>query len=491
MSNQINSLKTLAKISNHPSIYRGPSISSLPKKLKDSCFSSSSKVKLNYHQNFENEGFRLNQSDPPTQSSTLNHQEKPHQTRLQSLLSLGPILFDPIRIPRHPIVLCHGLYGFTVWGPSSFPRFQIHYWGKLLEVLRNKLGVKVIIGKVPATGSIQQRAECLHNLLESQLKFDEKVNLLGHSMGGLDARHLISNFNKKSYQVQSLTTISTPHRGSPFMDWCRANIGVGLTSSNLDQKPRVPFSLKEPLLRPTNEPLSYLPNNLLKLLLLNLVDSPAYSNLSTDFLERVFNPQTPDDPDVQYFSLAGRISKGGLGPLHPLWLPALVMDRLAGPEQDGHDGLVTVASARWGDFLGIVEDTDHWEIRGSSAFGATTGQPDAILNQRAKSNWLEVNRYIGSWLSTSKDSSLISQPDPPDSNSSSIHALANWIVKRLPTGLMDRSQTSTRYKRTVFPEFPLDDIMYFEQNKVDDDNQKFHLESFYRAICKNLYDQGL
>jgi triacylglycerol lipase len=50
---------------------------------------------------------------------------------IHDLLSL-PTLFDPIRKPRNPIVLCHGLYGFDVWGPSSFPRLQMHYWYALL-----------------------------------------------------------------------------------------------------------------------------------------------------------------------------------------------------------------------------------------------------------------------------------------------------------------------------------------------------------------------
>lgn len=318
------------------------------------------------------------------------------------------------------------------------------------------------------------------------------------------------------------------------MDWCRANIGVGLRSSADSQRP-IPFSLKEPLLRTTTEQFGYLPNNLLKLLLLNLLDSPAYSNLSTDYLENRFNPSTPDRENVKYFSIAAQIPRNGLSIIHPLWLPALLIDKLGGPEQGGHDGLVTVESARWGDFLGVVQDTDHWEIRGSSAFGSSVHESDGLLNQRAKSNWIELNRYISSWLfsnnrqghhpdhpgrrsDTEKVSGLernsLGELDPrhyqiQDQNSS-VRVLADWIVKKLPLNLVSQSSglmaTTTnhptyskidRYKnlhRTINPGFPLDDLEladHHDPGKTNHQSQKFDLERFYLAVCKNLHDHGL
>ena len=52
------------------------------------------------------------------------------------------------------------------------------------------------------------------------------VNFLAHSMGGLDCRHLISRIKPTDYVPLSLTTVSTPHRGSPFMDWCEVSRDV-------------------------------------------------------------------------------------------------------------------------------------------------------------------------------------------------------------------------------------------------------------------------
>jgi triacylglycerol lipase len=59
--------------------------------------------------------------------------------------------------------------------------------------------------------------------------------------------------------------------------------------------------------------------------------------------------------------------------LHPLWFPKLVLDAAAekkylpddsGNAYEGNDGLVSVKSAKWGDFLGAVDDTHHWDLRG-------------------------------------------------------------------------------------------------------------------------------
>lgn len=84
------------------------------------------------------------------------------------ILLNSPTLFDPVRKPRYPIVLCHGmyvagacfiestncgtclgLYGFDVRGPSAFPILRTHYWANVLNVLRRKVGAEVIVTGVP------------------------------------------------------------------------------------------------------------------------------------------------------------------------------------------------------------------------------------------------------------------------------------------------------------------------------------------------------
>lgn len=83
---------------------------------------------------------------------------------IHSLLN-SPVLYDPVRRPRYPIALCHGmrhassdfvhanlfigLYGFDVRGPSAFPILQQHYWSNVLSILRDRVGAEVIVTAVP------------------------------------------------------------------------------------------------------------------------------------------------------------------------------------------------------------------------------------------------------------------------------------------------------------------------------------------------------
>jgi len=69
------------------------------------------------------------------------------------------------------------------------------------------------------TGSIASRAKNLDRLLQEKAR-GRGINFMAHSMGGLDCRYLITHVQPSDYITLSLTTISTPHRGSPFVDWC-------------------------------------------------------------------------------------------------------------------------------------------------------------------------------------------------------------------------------------------------------------------------------
>ncbi|KAJ1906624.1 hypothetical protein LPJ81_001251 [Coemansia sp. IMI 209127] len=157
--------------------------------------------------------------DPLSPASSASSADE--KARLNIQIPVKPVYIAP----RNPIVLCHGLYGFDVRGPEKLPLLQVHYWRGIREALE-KVGTKVVIAKVSGTGGVSERARQLDALLSSKLP-EEKVNIIGHSMGGLDARYLITHIDPKSYSVGSLTTVCTPHRGSPFMDWCRDYLSLG------------------------------------------------------------------------------------------------------------------------------------------------------------------------------------------------------------------------------------------------------------------------
>lgn len=148
-----------------------------------------------------------------------HHRQYPNEiTRLMA----DPTLFKPsFQAPRNVIVLCHGLYGFSTATPIPlFPSLKLHYWASVLEVLREKLGCKVMVVGVKGTGSIQERALEMDAWLKEKLPKGTGVNFVAHSMGGLDCRYLITHLKPETYTPLSLTMIGTPNRGSPFMDWC-------------------------------------------------------------------------------------------------------------------------------------------------------------------------------------------------------------------------------------------------------------------------------
>jgi hypothetical protein len=338
--------------------------------------------------------------------------------------------------------------------------------------------------------------------------------------GGLDARHLLTHIRPQSYRPLSLLTLSTPHRGSDFMAWCRANIGLGELHNSLPSpvtSARVPYSLKSPLLsRAPQESfpgLSYSLGTTLSSYLLSVLDSPAYSNLTPQYLANEFNPNTPDRSDVKYFSVGARIQR--LGVWHPLWLPKLILDaaearRIPPPSEEdkGNDGLVAIESAKWGEYLGTVESCDHWELRGAASFvrptlsAASLSSPSASASSststRAEAKgrdtswtWRDVNMLIRrSLVSRSRPSADSSSSSPTSSNSStlekrvseqpsarsstgsgsrSLHDLAHWILSRIPLPIASRQDTSPTAststtnasvaRSSIDPSWPVDDAL--------------------------------
>lgn len=134
--------------------------------------------------------------------------------------------------------------------------------------------------------------------------------------------------------------------------------------------------------------------------LLGIFDSPAYGNLTTHYLNETFNPATPDSPNVKYLSVAGRTDK--MSVLHPLWFPKLILDAAAergyaeekgksGKFYEGNDGLVSVSSAKWGEWLGTVDRCHHWDLRGEGGIlpngPSLADKPEGRPDPNAPGGW--------------------------------------------------------------------------------------------------------
>ncbi|MFL5263359.1 MAG: esterase/lipase family protein, partial [Anaeromyxobacteraceae bacterium] len=178
-------------------------------------------------------------------------------------------------------------------------------------------------------GSIAARAEALAACVRA---LDApRVNIVAHSMGGLDARLAIARLGLAG-RVASLTTIGTPHRGTPLAD-----LGTSLLGERLG-------------LRRTLEHLG--------------VAVDAFYDLTTERMA-AFNAAVPDVRGVAYASVVG-VARARRR-TNPLLLPGWIYLRAAAGE---NDGLVPAASQPWGELLGEV-DADHWaQIGWSKHFDA-------------------------------------------------------------------------------------------------------------------------
>jgi triacylglycerol lipase len=227
------------------------------------------------------------------------------------------------KAPKHPIVLAHGLLGFDELRVAGKWLPGVQYWRGIKEAMTSH-GIQVITTSVPTTGSIEERARALHAEIASKAE-GKDVNIIAHSMGGLDSRYLISRLQPSEFKVMSLSTIATPHRGSSVADMLLRDIGA----SNLD--------------------------GLYKLLARLKVGTGAFTQLTRRYVNDSFNPTCPNDPAVRYFSYGAAAQPHILSAFR---LPHDLMEVIEGP----NDGLVSVESSRWGSYKGTLMGVTHLDL---------------------------------------------------------------------------------------------------------------------------------
>lgn len=273
---------------------------------------------------------------------------------------------------RFPIVLVHGMGGFENIGPLEY------YFG-IPELLRDN-GYHVAVTITDPFNSSEIRAAQLAPQIDRILACSckEKVNLIAHSQGGIDARLLISGMGY-SDRVASLTTISTPHRGTPVAD-----VSLGLTRG---------------------------PGQAIIDMFLNLFSGVVYGppdedpnvqaamrSCSTPVMA-AFNDEYPNADDVAYFSYAGfsGLLANGRPECDGAELPIPRRGDVIAPEFSvsfaflggslvANDGLVPVESARWGRFRGCIP-ADHLD-----EIGQIGGLVDRFDYRRF---YLELAEFIG------------------------------------------------------------------------------------------------
>jgi triacylglycerol lipase len=137
------------------------------------------------------------------------------------ILFASPMLPQtPLARLHAPIVLAHGLFGFARIGVG---RFTITSYFRGIPQALEESGNRVLVTRVPSISSIENRAKRLADQIVQAFP-DEPIHLIGHSMGGLDARHLIADFEWRR-RILSVTTIGTPHLGTALADFAKLRVG--------------------------------------------------------------------------------------------------------------------------------------------------------------------------------------------------------------------------------------------------------------------------
>ena len=109
---------------------------------------------------------------------------------------------------KYPIILVHGI---------ALKDFKfLKSFGEIDRILRIQ-GYSVYKAKIDGFGSILNNAMQLKEEIIKILEAEgvDKVNIIAHSKGGLDSKYMIENLGMED-SVASLTTLCTPHKGSPI-----------------------------------------------------------------------------------------------------------------------------------------------------------------------------------------------------------------------------------------------------------------------------------
>jgi triacylglycerol lipase len=226
---------------------------------------------------------------------------------------------------KYPLILVHGAgYRDKTLG--------LNYWSRIPRRLADH-GVAVYYGNTDGWASIEQNGEFLKQTILEVLEREgaEKVNIIGHSRGGLEGRYVISVLGM-DHAVASLTTISTPHRGVKAM-----NLALRF--------PRWFYRL-----------VAFLTDSLFRLIGDRKPDFLTGSRELSERLVRDFNRRCPDRPSVYYQSYAAQMDHFFGDPQYLLTWP------LVHWTDGANDGLCPVESAKWGSFRGLVRPKGFFGI---------------------------------------------------------------------------------------------------------------------------------
>ncbi|MBR6208300.1 MAG: triacylglycerol lipase [Oscillospiraceae bacterium] len=217
---------------------------------------------------------------------------------------------------KYPLLLLHGV-GFR---DLKWPL----YWGRIPNALSGA-GAELFYGNQDCWARVEDNAKTIKARIRQILEETgaEKINIIAHSKGGLEARMAASSLGMGGH-IASITTIGTPHRGSKTID-------------RLLKAPDSLFNIA-----------AFAVDNWIGLIGDTKPDFYAVCrDFSTSYAQR-FNEENPDVPGVYYQSFAG-VMKTPLSDIH-LSTANIIVKMIEGD----NDGLVSVDSAKWGESFTLL-----------------------------------------------------------------------------------------------------------------------------------------
>ncbi len=117
---------------------------------------------------------------------------------------------------KYPVLLLHGVFFRDIK--------YLDYWGRIPKELMTN-GCRIFYGEQQSAAPVTETGKEVARKIEEIVKVTgaQKVNIIAHSKGGLDARCAMSD-PEIARHVASLTTINTPHRGCDFADYLLTKI---------------------------------------------------------------------------------------------------------------------------------------------------------------------------------------------------------------------------------------------------------------------------
>lgn len=220
---------------------------------------------------------------------------------------------------KYPVLLCHGYGGFSMLVSPS----PLHNSCMRLR----SYGIEAFAPNIVPYATIEIRAEQWAGVI-STLKLEygyDKMNVVAHSMAGLDMRYAISKLDI-SNSVSSLTTIAAPHHGTSLAE-------LVLTA---------PETIREKLA----ELVDWFGESIYPSQKSDAV--AAVEQLTREYINNEFNPKVPDIEGIPYFSYSAAVGKGTDVPLNPIYR---LQNQLIYQQEGVNDSFVTVDSAIWGRHL--------------------------------------------------------------------------------------------------------------------------------------------